>query len=109
MGMTMLGYKPSNMSFSAPVLSLEDLMVSSESADVVDWRKQGAVTKVKDQGNCGSCWAFSATEEIESAVFMATKKLPVLSTQQIISCDKQDDGCNGGDPVTAYKFVEKND
>merc|ERR1712139_443262 len=64
---------------------------------------------VKNQGNCGSCWAFSATEEIESAVFMATKKLPVLSTQQIISCDKQDDGCNGGDPVTAYKFVEKND
>merc|ERR1712139_370456 len=64
---------------------------------------------VKNQGNCGSCWAFSATEEIESAVFMATKKLPVLSTQQIISCDKQDEGCNGGDPVTAYKFVEKND
>merc|ERR1712110_876683 len=74
----------------------------------IDWRSKGAVTPVKDQGNCGSCWAFSATEEIESAVFMSTKKLPVLSTQQIISCDRgQDEGCNGGDTVTAYKYVEK--
>jgi C1A family cysteine protease len=73
----------------------------------VDWRKQGAVSAVKDQGSCGSCWAFSATEEIESAVFMATKKLPDLSTQQIISCDKQDDGCNGGDPPTAYQYIKK--
>merc|ERR1719174_3199770 len=79
-----------------------------ELAASVDWRSKGAVTQVKDQGQCGSCWAFSATEEIESAVFMATKKLPVLSTQQIISCDKQDEGCNGGDTVTAYKFIEKN-
>merc|ERR1719230_619446 len=73
----------------------------------VDWRAKGAVTPVKDQGSCGSCWSFSATEEIESAVFMATGKLPTLSTQQIISCDKVDEGCNGGDTVTAYKYVEK--
>lgn len=73
----------------------------------VDWREKGAVTAVKDQGQCGSCWAFSTTEEVESAVFMATQKLPVLSTQQIISCDKKDDGCNGGDTVTAYKYIQK--
>merc|ERR1712232_134003 len=52
-------------------------------------------------------WAFSTTEEIESAVFMATGKLETLSTQQIISCDKKDDGCDGGDTVTAYKYVQK--
>jgi hypothetical protein len=73
----------------------------------VDWRTKGAVTPVKDQGNCGSCWAFSTTEEVESAVFMATGKLPVLSTQQIISCDKKDLGCNGGDTVTAYQYIKK--
>jgi len=73
----------------------------------VDWSQKGATTPVKNQGQCGSCWAFSTTEGIESATFMATGKLPNLSTQQIISCDKQDDGCNGGDPATALAYVEK--
>jgi len=105
--MKMLGYHRSNVSFSAPVLNLEDLMVSSESADVVDWRKKGAVTKVKDQGNCGSCWAYSATSEIESANFMATGHLPVLSPQQIISCDKNDGGCHGGRTESAFEYVQQ--
>jgi len=106
---THMGYKPSSVPRDVPVLDLDALKADLKDApDSVDWRKQGAVSKVKDQGNCGSCWAFSATEEIESAVFMATKKLPVLSTQQIISCDKKhgDAGCNGGDPVPAYEYVE---
>merc|ERR1712232_1320002 len=51
--------------------------------------------------------AFSTTEGIESAVYMASKHLPILSTQQIISCDKQDDGCDGGDLPSALKYVEK--
>merc|ERR1712038_124650 len=96
--MTMLGYKPSNMSSSAPVLSLEDLLVSSESADIVDWRTKGAVTKVKDQGQCGSCWAFSAVDAIESYGFLdGNYTLVELSTQQVNACDKKDGGCNGGD------------
>merc|ERR1719198_1684916 len=73
----------------------------------MDWRKKGAVSAVKDQGQCGSCWAFSATEEIESQIFMITGKLPKLSTQQIISCDKTDDGCDGGNTETAYTYVQK--
>lgn len=73
----------------------------------IDWSTKGATTPVKDQGQCGSCWAFSTVEGIESAVFMATGKLPVLSTQQIISCDKADDGCDGGDLPTALHYVEK--
>lgn len=100
---THMGYKGSSERQTAPVLSLEN----SEIPATVDWRTKGAVTPVKDQGSCGSCWAFSATEEIESAVFMATGKLETLSTQQIISCDKKDQGCDGGDTVTAYKYVEK--
>lgn len=99
-----MGYKPSPRPVAAPVLELDASQAAPKS---VDWRSKGAVTKVKDQGQCGSCWAFSTTEEIESAVFMATGKLETLSTQQIISCDTVDEGCNGGDTVTAYQYVEK--
>jgi len=104
-----MGYKRSAERQDAEVLDLDALRAALKDApDAVDWRKKGAVTPVKDQGDCGSCWAFSATEEIESSVFMATGKLPVpLSTQQIISCDKSDDGCDGGDTTTAYQYVKK--
>merc|ERR1712139_645403 len=66
----------------------------------------GATTPVKDQGDCGSCWAYSATEGIESGLFMAGGPLEELSEQQVISCDKQDLGCNGGDLPTAFDYVE---
>jgi len=65
-------------------------------------------TKVKDQGQCGSCWAFSATEQIETMAIKAgvTKTDQELSVQQIVSCDKnKDQGCQGGDTVTAYAYV----
>jgi len=74
----------------------------------VDWRTKGAVSAVKDQGQCGSCWAFSAAEQIETAVFLNSKTLPTLSPQQIVSCDTTDGGCNGGDTPTAYAYVQKN-
>jgi len=67
----------------------------------------GAVTPVKNQGQCGSCWAFSATESVETATFMAGNALPTLSTQQIVSCDNAAGGCNGGDTTTAFNYVIK--
>jgi C1A family cysteine protease len=71
-----------------------------------DWRDQNAVTPVKDQAQCGSCWAFSTTENIESVSFLqGNKPLTKLSVQQIVSCDTTDGGCNGGDLPTAYKYV----
>jgi len=72
-----------------------------------DWSAKGATSEVKNQGSCGSCWAFSTTEGVESAIFMQTGQMPVLSTQQIISCDETDGGCNGGDPATALKYIEQ--
>merc|ERR1712048_183822 len=71
-----------------------------------DWVEHGATTAVKHQGQCGSCWAYSTTETIESALWMATKDLKMLSEQQIISCDDYDDGCNGGDIPSALNYVE---
>lgn len=77
-------------------------------ADKVDWVAKGATTKVKDQGQCGSCWAFSAVDAIESYGFLnGSYDLVELSTQQVNACDKTDGGCNGGDTITAYKYVQK--
>jgi C1A family cysteine protease len=63
------------------------------------------VTGVYNQGQCGSCWAFSATEQIESMWALAGHTLTELSMQQITSCDPYDDGCGGGNPYNAYKYV----
>ena len=72
----------------------------------IDWVANGATTPVKNQGQCGSCWAFSATEQIESDIFLSTGVLNVLSPQQIVSCDTVDGGCNGGNTDTAYQYVQ---
>jgi len=80
-----------------------------EAPATYDWLPTGKVTDVKDQKQCGSCWAFSATENIES-VWMIAKGLTKdnfkpLAPQQIVDCDKRDGGCNGGDTPTAYEYV----
>jgi C1A family cysteine protease len=80
-----------------------------QAPSTLDWRKSDVVTKVKNQEQCGSCWAFSATETIESAWMMAKKVSNVtfapLGPQQIVDCDGMDGGCNGGNPYTAYEYV----
>lgn len=79
----------------------KNLKVSS-----IDWREIGGVSPVKDQGQCGSCWAFSATQAVETAYWKATNSMLILSPQQTVSCDSQDGGCNGGDTPTAYEYME---
>jgi C1A family cysteine protease len=71
----------------------------------IDWTTKGACTPVKNQGQCGSCWDFSATESVESAWFLAKGSLPVLSEQQTVDCDTTDQGCNGGWPYDAYQYM----
>jgi len=70
-----------------------------------DWKDKGMVTPVKDQGQCGSCWDFSATETIESVCALAGYPLDTLSEQQILDCDTVDGGCDGGWPYDAYQYV----
>jgi len=71
-----------------------------------DWNSKGVVTPVYNQGQCGSCWAFSATETIESYFALAGGQLTQLSMQQIVSCDTTDHGCEGGFPSDAYQYVQ---
>ncbi len=79
--------------------------------DSVDWRKKGVTTPIKNQGHCGSCWAFASTAALESHIALQTGKLFELSVQELVTCAPNIDhcggtgGCNGNTAELAYDFV----
>jgi hypothetical protein len=99
------GYRPSTQKRQAEVR----LANKATAPSVVDWRGTVAVTPVKNQGQCGSCWAFSVAETVESSFNLAAEASGdalELSPQQINSCSTANYGCNGGNPGPAYEYIE---
>ena len=95
---------------SAPLLNTANL----ENQTDKDWRNEGAVTPVKDQGNCGSCWAFAAVGSIEGADYISNQKpnnksVRNFSEQYLVDCSRgSNQGCNGGHMTYAYDYVLAN-
>lgn len=101
-----LGYVATTGSVTGTTSTVAEYSGSSTS---VDWTGT-YTTAVKDQGYCSSCWAFSAVEQLESDSMrlLGLTSDDVLSTQQLVSCDSADSGCSGGDPQTAFEYVQEN-
>jgi cathepsin F len=96
------GYRATTGATPAPLLDVSSVATS------YDWRDHGAVNPIKDQGQCGSCWAFSTVANVEGAGAVETGKLLNLSEQQLVDCDTSDSGCNGGLPSNAFEYMIKN-
>ncbi|KAG8057253.1 hypothetical protein GUJ93_ZPchr0002g24730 [Zizania palustris] len=113
----MLGFRP-----QSPHVTIQQALNTCSSADrgmgeesrddilpkSVDWRKEGAVVPVKNQGNCGSCWAFSAVAAMEGISQIKNGKLVSLSEQELIDCDDEAVGCAGGYMTWAFEYVVSN-
>ena len=90
-----------------PTMTKPATPIMEAALEEVDWREKGAVTPVKNQASCGSCWAFSATGALEGGNFVANGKLISVSEQQLVDCDPKSHGCGGGLMTNAFEYVMK--
>ena len=99
---SILGHRQSN------VISGPSFVTKGNYPESFDWREKGIVNKPKDQGQCGSCWAFSVIQAHESKWALEKGELPILSEQNLVDCVTSCYGCNGGDEYISYDYVIKN-
>ncbi|MBN3301917.1 CFAD protein, partial [Amia calva] len=87
----------------------QELYASVQLPQSIDWRLYGAVTPVKDQAICGSCWSFGTTGTLEGAIFLKTGSLEVLSQQMLVDCTWGfgNNGCDGGEEWRAFEWIMK--
>jgi C1A family cysteine protease len=117
----LLGFKSAGKHGQSPETFMHSEVEVAVTDEEVDWRKLGAVSRIKDQGQCGSCWTFSATGAMEGAAAISSGHRWAdyhrtdhngtgLSESQIVDCDHldQDAGCNGGDMSSAFNFTVLN-
>ena len=98
----MLGYKAEPLPEDQHFETFDE----SSNGDNVNWIKAGAVTNIKDQGNCGSCWAFSTTGAMEGINFINFGWIVPFSEQQLVSCSKSNHACSGGGAYRAFEYYK---